>query len=698
MTGNAGRLSLDNPYRTLFQEARPRAGQFDIHADLAAAYRVDATLRGRLTDWKAGGYRAGLMTGLAWGHYEQYLTGQWDGQDHQDEAQCMAGSVPRLHGPGIPYMVPTESYARYMGDLLGSAIEAGADAIFLEEPEFWAAARYGPAFERAWIARYGAPCLNPAANARTWNMGGELQYALYTELIAYLSQEVQARSAGRVPCYVATHSLLNYAHNRIVSPLSALRRISECGGVILQVWSHTARFRVWYEGARGEQLLAVGYLEYGSGLDLVRGSDRRLWFLVDPVEDNAQHEWEFYRSGYEATVAAALLHPEVRAYEVMPWPSRVFTRRFPRMPGQPEGSLIPASYAVEVLAVTNALSDMPSEPLAWDCGTAGVGVLVADSLMFRRAGPDVGDPDLSAFYGLALPLVKAGMPVRPTGMEAMAELGIPEDLWALLLSYDGMAPPNPAAHAVLADWIRTGHALLCFGRGVDAYATAPAWWNGESGGLGPWADLFRRLGLDEAPTAGIHRVGAGLVLVEADGPIALAQRPDGASLVRERLRDAAAQLGPSAPVYREVPYLLLRRGRYVIAISPGTGSEPALHLNGRFVDLFDGDLSVRTALTLQPGSQAVLVDLDRLDPPGIGVVAASARIRNEEIGAGRLRFNAAGPSGTTLTARIALPSAPQRALTNGASVAIAWDADSRTALLRHPNAPEGIAIEVEWAG
>jgi hypothetical protein len=171
-----------------------------------------------------------------------------------------------------------------------------------------------------------------------------------------------------------------------------------------------------------------------------------------------------------------------------------------------------------------------------------------------------------------------------------------------------------------------------------------------------------------------------------------------AALVRERLRDVAVHLGPDAPVYREHPYLLLRRGRYAIAAAPGTGSEPVLTLSGRFVDLFDGDLSTRTEVTLQSGSQALLVDLDRLDPPGFGVVAASARIRNEEIGAGRLSFKAAGPSGTTLTARVSLPNAPQRALANGVPVAIAWDAASRTALLRYPNAPEGVAVEVEWAG
>jgi hypothetical protein len=372
MTSPEGADLPEAPYRTLFQEGQPWFGGFDVQADMAIAYRVSDTLRDRLMGWKAHGYRAGLMTGLAWGHYESYLSGAWDGRDHQDEAQCMAEAKPRLHGPGIPYMVPSDSYARYLSELLGQAIDAGAEAIFLEEPEFWAGARYGPAFEQTWSARYGSPLRDPAADAQTWTMGGELQYALYTDLIARLCRTVSAFGNGRTPCYVATHSLLNYAQNRIVSPHSALRRVPECGGVILQVWSHTARYPMRYDGVRGQHPFAVAFLEYGSGLDLVRGSDRRLWYLVDPVEDNAVRGWTFYREGYEATVAAALLWPEVGSYEVMPWPSRVFTRRFPRPPGGPEGELIPPSYAAEVLAICNAMSDIPAGPVEWDCGTQGV--------------------------------------------------------------------------------------------------------------------------------------------------------------------------------------------------------------------------------------------------------------------------------------------------------------------------------------
>jgi hypothetical protein len=38
-----------------------------------------------------------------------------------------------------------------------------------------------------------------------------------------------------------THSLLNYAHWRIVSPESSLARLEGCDGYIAQVWTGTVR-------------------------------------------------------------------------------------------------------------------------------------------------------------------------------------------------------------------------------------------------------------------------------------------------------------------------------------------------------------------------------------------------------------------------------------------------------------------------
>ncbi|MDB5058379.1 MAG: hypothetical protein JWO59_1851, partial [Chloroflexi bacterium] len=436
--------------RTLFQEGQPYNPRFDLRTDAVIVYGIDESLPTRIADWRARGYHVHLMTGLAWGEYQDYLLGRWDGQVHWDNAQRLADGTPKQHGQDIPYMVPCESYGAYLESLLKVAIEAGVEAVFLEEPEFWSFTGYGPGFEQAWLARYGTPYRDPDSDPEAFSLAAELKYVLYRDLIERLCNAVKRESAARpggpIPCYVATHSLLNYAHNRIVSPMSSLREIQHCDGVIVQTWSHTARSQALYEGVRSERMFEVAFLEYCSGLELARDTKRHTWFLADPVEDSPDYGWDRYRSGYETTIAASLFFPAVGAYEVMPWASRIFTGRYPRRRDRPPGDTIPAHYASELLAVANALSNMPGGPVIWDCGTRGIGVLTADSLMFRRGGPDQDDPELSAFYGLALPPLMAGMPVRPVSLETVATIGVPPNLRVLLLSYDGMTPPNAAAH------------------------------------------------------------------------------------------------------------------------------------------------------------------------------------------------------------------------------------------------------------
>jgi hypothetical protein len=683
------------------QEGQGWNGRYDVRTDAVCVYGVDDSLPERVASWRARGYSVFLMTGLAWGHYQDFLDGHWDGKDHWDEAQRHADGTPKLHGTVIPYMTPSKAYADYLGQLLRQALNAGVEAIFLEEPEYWAYTGYGPGFERAWYDRYNTPYRNPAADAGTFLMGSRLKYTLYTDLIQTLSDLVHrhpgtgAATPGR--CYVATHSLLNYAHNRIVSPMHAIRGIP-CDGYILQVWSHTARSQVMYEGVRGEHIFEVAFLEYGSGLELTRGADRDLWFLADPVEDSPKYGWDRYRSGYETTVAASLFYPGVYLYEVMPWPSRVFTGRYPKRPDGPAGDPIPADYAAELLAIANALSDMPSGSEQLDSGTHGIGMLTADSLMFRRAGPDQDDPELSAFYGLALPPLMVGMPVRPISLETVAQCGIPVDIRVLLLSYDGMTPPSAEAHEAIAGWTRAGNALLLFGAANGPYETAPGWWNQGESTIGPWPHLHALLGITGDP--GLWRSGTGVVLVEPEGPIALARAAGGANLVRARLRQAMAALGETAPPYHEQGYLVMKRGRYVVAAAlygaPVDEEGYALRLGGTFVDMFDGTLSIRESVNLRPGDTTVLLDLQRLPFDQACVVAASGRVSDAAADDSTLRFRLTGPINTPAVARLRLPRSPREVTAIGEPLDVRWDDLSRTVLIRHHNSPDGVSFAASW--
>ena len=125
-----------------------------------------------------------------------------------------------------------------------------------------------------------------------------------------------------------THSLINYAHWRIVSPESSLIDVG-ADGYIAQVWTGTARTANLYEGRRKERTFETAFLEYGAMQNLVRASGRRVWYLNDPIEDDPNHDWDDYRTNWESTLTASLLQPEVWHYEIMPWPDRVFNSRHP---------------------------------------------------------------------------------------------------------------------------------------------------------------------------------------------------------------------------------------------------------------------------------------------------------------------------------------------------------------------------------
>src|ERR1044071_424035 len=112
-----------------------------------------------------------------------------------------------------------------------------------------------------------------------------------------------------------------------------------------------------------------------------------------------------------------------------------------------EGKTIPPDYARELEVVMQALNDMNQTNIQWDCGTRGVGVLISDSLMFQREQPTPSDPNMAQFYGLALPLLKRGLPVTPVQLENVTLPGFLNEQRVLLLTYQGQKPLSADVHA-----------------------------------------------------------------------------------------------------------------------------------------------------------------------------------------------------------------------------------------------------------
>ena len=724
--------------RLTFQTHSRWSPRINLNADVAMNYGIDPSLPDRIATWRQHGYRIQVMTGVAWGQYQDYLNGQYDGKNHWDEAQTDSNGQKIMHGSSkdIPYISPGQDYGRYLTVGVKRALDAGAEAIYLEEPEFWARGGWSPSFQREWKAYYGEPWQPPNSSVDAQYRASQLKYFLYKRALSQVFSFVRdyGKTNGRdLHCYVPTHSLVNYADWRIVSPESSLIDVG-VDGYIAQVWTGTARTPNVYEGERKQRTFETAFLEYGAMQNLVRASGRRVWYLNDPIEDNPNHSWTDYRTNWESTLTASLLQPEVWRYEIMPWPERIFNGKHPvkdipdgqrtsrlyapltpgkqaeKPPigtglggfgnaGNVEKVGIPKPYETELQAVIRALGEMkqPADAVHWEhIGTNGVGVLISDTMMFQRADPMPSDSNLGSFFGLALPFVMRGMPVEPVQIESATKAGFLDHYRMLMLTYEGQKPPTPAFHDALAKWVRNGGALVIVDNDGDPYNKVREWWNKAPLAFQtPRQHLFEALGLARDAT-GFHKVGRGVVVRADVSPAALTYQKDGADTIRKMAEQAAKAV--KLP-WKESNTLILHRGPYVVAsgLDESVPHAKPVVLKGRYINLFDADLPVLSSVTLSPDSRYLLFDLDAVKGSTPSVVAAACRVRNEQSDGKTLRFETDGIGDTQAVVRIASKAKPTEVMIGGKKVEQdQYQYAEGTIRLRFPNSVESLSVEVHF--
>ncbi|GAC1435184.1 MAG: hypothetical protein NVS1B11_19880 [Terriglobales bacterium] len=697
--------------RLNFQTIGPWSALTNLNADIALVYGVDPSISTRMDSWRQHGYRVQGMTGVAWGAYEDYLDGHFDGQSHWDEAQKYKDGHMALHGdtPAItPYISPGTSYDRYLFRTIQRVLDAGAEAITLEEPEYYADTGWSENFKREWKIYYGEAWRAPDSSSDAQYRASKLKYYLYRRTLEEICQAVRVYAKQHlraIPCYVATHSLINYAHWTIVSPENSLIG-TEADGYIAQVWTGTARTPNVYEGRRQQRTFTTAFLEFGAMQNLSRASGRPIWFLNDPVEDDSNHDWNDYRENWQRTLIASLLHPEVWRFEVAPWPDRIFNDKHSLRSLHDTQSTtknrdtvrIPGSYGTEFQVVTSAMGNMKQSSVRWEySGTQNTGVLVSDTMMFERADPIPSDENLGSFYGLALPPLAHGVPIEPVQIESATPASL-DRYKLLLLTYEGQKPSTPEFHGMLAGWVRGGGALVVVDDDRDPYNLVREWWN-----TAPYAyqtpreHLFEILGIPK-DIPGKYRVGSGVVVFERESPAALTYRKDGAEVILKLMRRAAAAIQLS---WKETNGLVLRRGPYVIAagLDESIRNAKAYSLRGRFIDLFDPALPILTSVRLTPGTHALLVDLDIASAGSAPtVLAAACRIRREVASANQFSFLADGVAHTQAVIRVRTARPATTVLVGGKLLAKTdYEMDQDTLRLRFPNSVTPVLVEIHFA-
>jgi hypothetical protein len=631
--------------RTCFQTGKAWSPQGNLRSDVAIVYGIDTNLPARIATWRERGYRTHVMTGVAWGEYQDYLYGRFDGINHEDEAQTDRDGHKIGHGGDVYYMCPGTNYGKFLCVGVRRALDAGAEAIHLEEPEFWDRAGYSEGFKREWKSFYHEDWRPPDSSVDARWRTGKLKYFLYRRALQQVFDYVQAynQQTGRhVRCYVPTHSLLNYAQWCIVSPESSLAQLNGCDGYIAQVWTGTSREPNRYRGEVRSRTFETAFLEYGAMQNLVRATGRSVWYLNDPIEDNPDHDWTDYRNNWESTLTASLFQPEVSQYEVAPWPERIFNGRYPHSAKPEDRRPIPPAYATELQTVFSALTDMKQSRVEWDCGTTGIGVLVSDSLMFQRGQPTPSDPHLGNVYGLAMPLLKHGLPVTPVQLENVVIPHCLDGFRILFLSYDGQKPLSPAVHAPLADWVKRGGVLVFCDRDADPYLKVRDWWNSEGNDYAtPRQPLFAQLGVTDAIAADqFNRVGKGGLIWLRKRPAEFSAGAEGADQIVAAARLAAKNAGLN---WSEKNYLLLRRGPYLIAAGLDESiTGPPRELAGNFASLFDSELRVQDKISIAPGSRQFLLDLGRARTGQTHLLASACKTLLKKQTRGQISFTVEG--------------------------------------------------------
>lgn len=684
--------------KTNFQTSSAWREEIDVRSDGVMVYGTGKNFEDRVHSWREKGYDVQFMTGIAWGGYQDYFTGEWDGKMHLDEAQVREKGDTIWHGRMVPYIVPTDNFVRYMEqEHIRRVIDSGITDIVLEEPEFWADAGYSDAFKKEWSEYYGFDWKPQHESPDNTYLSNKLKYHLYYDAIdkvCTFAKEYGRQKGLDIKCYIATHSLVNYTKWKIVSPEASLASLDCIDGYIAQVWTGTARSPYYFNGARKEMVFETAFLEYGCMESMTSPTGRKVYFLSDPIEDGVR-DWDDYKRNYQATFTAELMYPDIADFEVMPWPERIYMGKYRTDPDSDEWTTIPRHYSTQVQLMVNALNKMPASANKVS-GSRGISVLMANSMMFQRfpEHASFSDPECSNFSGLCFPFLKRGIPVQVVHMENLGFRKALSGTKVLLMSYSDMKPMDPVSHSNLAEWVRKGGIIVYCSRDDDPFQYAPEWWNsGDNGYLSPSDHLFELMGIEAQASDGIYCYGKGKVCIIRQNPkeFAMTRGGDG------KLVETVGSLYGKGLEFKNSFYL--ERGMYDIAsvMTESTGDEP-LRITGKLIDLYDHNLPVIDEKVLRPGEQTLLIDVNRIKGRRPRVLASASREYDECVGNRTYSFTCKSPSGTSNVMRVFLPEKPESVTIDGIESISGtdWDSTTSTALLRFDNSPEGVDVIISW--
>ena len=672
--------------KTFLQTNRPYDPRLDIPTDAVVVHPHNLLPHDPVCihdTWKGKTPLIGRMFFSDSDDLNEYWSGQWDGSKHEDEVEIQEnGSVVKCSGIR-PYMVATDSWINYLRERkVEPSLQNGADAILPEEPLGHTFAGYESTLEKFYEETYGIPWVGKGRSELEHYQIAKLKAELYHKLEGDLCActKAHAKKTGRdISFVVPIHSLFSNKANQLTAPLGLSLADHRYDGYIGQIWTGPINWCLENYQSAEKSFFASAYTLYDYFVQLVKGSGKKLWLLIDPVEDDPHHTWSDFRGWYQDCATAMLLMKEVDSYEVMPWPERIFLP-ISFTPGIEDKSdaPIPKDYLTLVLSITQALQEMPLGG-EWLGGMTDsqIGIAVADSAMWQKNKPLA----LQGLYGLRMPLLQRGINVSNCVMERLAEPSYGAQFKIIVLSYEDWKPYDERMQVDLQQWVSRGGVLLILGKNGDVLDSEASFWWKRQGFASPLDSLLAAFNLTQAAHS---KHGKGEVYYNPASPEAFADPQTAECLYLPLLKAAAERAG--IDLLKESGSYVMQRGQYLIAHS---GKEP-FFMEGRHVDIFSPELRVVNGIRLETGSGIFKRVGDGSTPR---VLHCTYRLIAESFDGNTLSFVIKGPEGTELMARIFSGSRTLEragAFCGGVAVEISVENDGDTLKIVSPNHAAGV--------
>ena len=241
-------------------------------------------------------------------------------------------------------------------------------------------------------------------------------------------------------------------------------------------------------------------------------------------------------------------------------------------------------------------------------------------------------------------------------------------------------------NVALADWVRRGGSLLVLGADSDSLdGDSYFWWHG----LGYNSPIEHLMDQFSGGT------GSGYVRRDTTSPSDFANTSTADGTYLPLVEDVVNHSSISGNL-KKPGCFCMKRGDYVVARSMKSN----LWVSGKFIDIYDTNLSVVTDINLSPGQSGLYKDVtDILSGTTPALLHATHRVMSYEYTNYILKFVIKGPADTPAVARIFAPNDTFNITakkSNGQKINVDSRLEGDTCLIRFPNDTDGITVTADF--